>query len=451
MLRFSSVIIFCDIAAALASQLSGQYLRLGEVKNIFAFNVDGLVAAIFTLVVLISTYLWELYTANRFLSHSETAARIAVSIMIAFFILSAVFYAVPELTIGRGVLTLSLLIFGVMQFLIHRGCHAIQHSLPIGQRIMILGVGPLAQVIEQAIAFSTRNYTFVGFIQPQKGQPTVASNSIVGKIDQIEEILAREKIDNLIISMAERRGVLPVKSLLTCKLRGVKIFDSPTFYEEVTGKLLIEGIQPSWFIYSNGFRVTPILRACKRSMDILLSAIGIVLVLPVLPVIALLIKLTSPGPVLFKQKRVGERGDEFTLVKFRTMCNDAEKNTGAVWASEDDPRITRLGAWLRKLRIDEIPQLLNVLKGEMSFIGPRPERKEFVEKLSETIPYYGKRHFVKPGITGWAQVSYAYGASEQDALEKLRYDLYYIKNYSIILDVIILLETVKVVFLGRGR
>lgn len=185
-------------------------------------------------------------------------------------------------------------------------------------------------------------------------------------------------------------------------------------------------------------------------MDILFASVGVLLVVPFVPVIALLIKLSSPGPVLFKQKRVGERGVEFTLIKFRTMCDNAEAETGPVWASEDDSRVTRLGRWLRKMRIDELPQLFNVLKGEMSFIGPRPERKEFVDRLSEIVPYYGKRHFIKPGVTGWAQVRYAYGASEEDALEKMRYDLYYIKNYSLTLDIMILLETVKVVLLGRG-
>jgi exopolysaccharide biosynthesis polyprenyl glycosylphosphotransferase len=196
--------------------------------------------------------------------------------------------------------------------------------------------------------------------------------------------------------------------------------------------------------------MTPLRRAWKRALDLLFSLFGIILVLPALPVLALLVKLSSPGPVLFKQTRVGEAGREFTLLKFRTMCDEAERETGPVWSCEDDPRITRLGRWFRKMRIDEIPQLFNVLKGDMSFIGPRPERREFVDQLSEKIPYYGKRHFVRPGLTGWAQVKYAYGATEEDAFEKLRYDLYYIKNYTITLDLIIILETVKVVLFGRG-
>ena len=318
------------------------------------------------------------------------------------------------------------------------------------EQVMILGIGPLAEVIERSIPLSPHNYVFAGFIQPDSGTVTVSPDRIVGSVDQIEETLSREKVDKLIVSITERRGTLPVKSLLTCKMRGVEVIDSPSFYEKLTGKLLIEEIQPSWFIYSDGFRITPMKRALKRVLDLLCASIGIILVLPALPLIALSIKLSSPGPVLFKQKRVGERGVEFTLIKFRTMCDDAEKDTGPVWASEDDTRVTRLGRWLRKMRIDEIPQLFNVLKGEMSFIGPRPERKEFVDRLSEVVPYYGKRHFIKPGVTGWAQVRYAYGASDEDALEKMRYDLYYIKNYSLTLDIMILLETVKVVLLGRG-
>jgi sugar transferase (PEP-CTERM system associated) len=315
---------------------------------------------------------------------------------------------------------------------------------------MILGTGPLAEVIARAIPLSPHNFVFAGFVQPDKDLNTVPDDRIVGRVEQVEELLSEGKISKLIISMTERRGVLPVKNLLTCKLRGVEILDSPTFYETLTGKLLVEAIHPSWFIYSNGFRVTSLRRACKRAMDILLSSIGIILTLPIFPVIALLIKASSPGPVLFKQKRVGEGGREFTLMKFRTMRDNAEEETGPVWAIENDPRTTGLGSWLRKTRIDEIPQMFNVLKGEMSFIGPRPERLEFVDQLSETIPYYGKRHFVRPGITGWAQVKYRYGASEKDALEKLRYDLYYIKNYSITLDLMIVLETIKVVLFRRG-
>ncbi len=451
MFRFAGILFFSDAVAALVSHLVGQYVRLGGLQVINELEgIYSLQTMIYTIIILLSGYFCELYTADRYLTRSELASRIAVSIMLAFITLAACYYAAPDMAQGRGVLALSLLVFGLFQYLIHRICQACQNLSHLSQKIMILGVGPLAEVIERAIQLSPNNYVFAGFVQPESGTPTVSSNHIVGTVDQIEEILSREKVDKLVVSMTEKRGALPVRNLLTCKMRGVEILDSPSFYEQLTGKLLIEDIQPSWFIYSNGFRVTPARRVWKRVMDILFSMAGILIVLPGLPFVALSIKWSSSGPVLFKQKRVGERGHEFTLIKFRTMCDNAELETGPVWASEDDPRITKLGSWFRKMRIDEIPQLVNVLRGEMSFIGPRPERREFVEQLSEKIPYYGKRHFVKPGVSGWAQVRYPYGASERDALEKLRYDLYYIKNYSITLDLMIVLETVKVVLFGRG-
>jgi sugar transferase (PEP-CTERM system associated) len=233
-------------------------------------------------------------------------------------------------------------------------------------------------------------------------------------------------------------------------MNGIEVIDAPTFYEQLTGKLLIENITPSWFIFSEGFRITPLLIVSKRVCDILFSVMGLFLTLPLIPVIMLIIKADSPGPVFLRQVRVGEKEKKFVLYKFRTMCHDAETKTGAVWAQKDDPRVTRVGMFLRVSRLDEIPQLYNVLRGDMGFIGPRPERPEFVEKLKDIIPFYSNRHFVKPGITGWAQVKYPYGASVEDSIEKLRYDLYYIKNLSIILDMVIVLETIKVVLFRRG-
>ena len=241
-----------------------------------------------------------------------------------------------------------------------------------------------------------------------------------------------------------------MRDILKCKLKGVSIVDGLAFYEQVTGKLMVENINPSWFVFSDGFRLTPIMRIFKRFFDLVFSIFGILATLPLMPLIALTIKVTSRGPVFFRQRRVGYADKPFFIYKFRTMKNDAEKTTGAVWAQENDPRIAKGREILRKTRLDEIPQLFNVIKGDMSFVGPRPERQEFVEKLEKTIPYYTNRHCVKPGITGWAQVKYPYGASEEDALEKLRYDLFYIKNYTPSLDFLIILETIKVVLFGRG-
>ena len=215
--------------------------------------------------------------------------------------------------------------------------------------------------------------------------------------------------------------------------------------------MLIENITPSWFIFSHGFKVTWLLRQSKRIMDIVASALGLLFFLPVLPFIALAIKLESPGPILFRQTRVGEGDRLFTLLKFRSMRQNAEVSTGAVWSQENDPRITRVGNILRRTRLDEIPQLLNIFKGDMALVGPRPERPEFVGELKKLIPYYSERHYVKPGLTGWAQVCYPYGSSVNDAIEKLRYDLYYIKNISLLLDLCVIMKTFRVVLLGKGR
>jgi len=258
------------------------------------------------------------------------------------------------------------------------------------------------------------------------------------------------RADLIVVALSERRGIFPLRDVLRCKLNGIEIMDAPSFYERVTGSLMLEQITPSWIIFSSGFRRTSLLTLIKRASDIVLSMIGLLLIMPFVPFIALAIKLDSPGPLLFSQVRVGSREKPFKLYKFRTMGRDAEKASGAVWAEKNDPRVTRVGAFLRNSRIDEIPQLYNVLKGDMSFIGPRPERPEFVENLKKIIPYYSKRHFIKPGVTGWAQVKYPYGASVHDAVEKLRYDLYYIKHFSIVLDLLIFFETIKVVVFGRG-
>ncbi|UZP67541.1 TIGR03013 family PEP-CTERM/XrtA system glycosyltransferase [Desulfovibrio mangrovi] len=267
---------------------------------------------------------------------------------------------------------------------------------------------------------------------------------------ELHEYLRREGVDKVIVSFSERRGAFPVDEILQCRMSGIEVVDAVTFYESVNKKLFIENITPSWFIFSSGFRISTAYRFCKRVLDICGALFGLAICLPFFPLVALAIKLDSPGPIFFRQVRVGEGDKLFIIFKLRTMRQDAEVGTGAVWASKDDPRITRLGAFLRKSRLDELPQLINVLRGEMSLVGPRPERPEFVKNLKKEIPFYSERHYMKPGVTGWAQVRYPYGASLQDAVEKLRYDLYYIKNYSPLFDVWVILLTIGVVVFRKG-
>jgi sugar transferase (PEP-CTERM system associated) len=257
-------------------------------------------------------------------------------------------------------------------------------------------------------------------------------------------------IDRIVVAMEERRGKLPVNLLLAMKNRGVQVQDGTDVYESITGKVPIESMRLSWLLFSSGYYASRLALIYQRIASVVISILGLLLSLPLIPFVVLAIKLNSQGRVLYWQNRVGRDGIIFRCYKFRTMYSDAEAHTGPTWATEDDPRITRVGKFLRKARLDELPQLLNVLRGDMSLVGPRPERPEFVAALNEKIPYYHLRHSVRPGITGWAQILYKYGSSIEDAKEKLRYDLYYIKNSSAGLDLLIIVNTIKIVLLGRG-
>jgi sugar transferase (PEP-CTERM system associated) len=421
-------------------------LERGEIARSGLFRIF-----LFAVVLILTSYLSGLYTREKQSRKREVLVRIVGSLLLAFFLLSFLFEIVPMAAVEHSRLLLALGAFGLIQFIWHHRYALILHVPGVVQKVMILGVGPAAKQLEKSMEESQHNFVLTGFIQPA-GESAVLDPSarILGTMDKLVDTALREKVNKIIVSLSERRGVLPVRDILKCKLNGIAVVDGLSFYEEITGKLAIENINPSWFIFSDGFRLTPFMHLYKRAFDLFFAALGLLLTMPILPLLALAIRLESPGPILFRQLRVGENEIPFLLYKFRSMRQDAESATGAVWAQVDDPRVTRLGNFLRKSRLDEIPQLFNVLKGDMSFVGPRPERPEFIEKLKERIPYYGSRHCVKPGVTGWAQVSYPYGASEADALEKLRYDLYYIKNYSLPLDFLIILETVKVVLGGKG-
>jgi len=291
----------------------------------------------------------------------------------------------------------------------------------------------------------------VGFLtgDPAQVGQRLLNPSVIGTYQDVCRIAGEQSVHKVIVALRERRG-LPVDELLACKMSGVQVVDGIKYFEQLTGKLMVESLRPSNLIFSTGFRVTRANRFAKRLLDVTLSALMLAALAPFLALVALIIRLDSAGPALFRQERTGERGGLFTITKFRSMRTDAEKLSGPVWAAEDDPRVTRVGRGLRKYRLDELAQLWNVLTGNMSLVGPRPERPYFVDQLQARIPYYVQRLAVKPGITGWAQVKYVYGSSEEDALEKLKYDLYYVKNCSVWLDLLILFETVRIVIFGRG-
>lgn len=272
---------------------------------------------------------------------------------------------------------------------------------------------------------------------------------IIGDYTQISSIVEAGSVDRIIVALDERRGQFPLEQLLFCRLKGIRVEDGVAFTEQFAGKLSVENLHPSSLIFSDGFKRSAIFKQMKRGIDILASAVILALFSPAILMIALAIKLDSKGPILYRQERVGEDGKIFRLVKFRSMRVDAEEN-GPVWTKVDDQRITRVGRVIRKLRFDEIPQMINVFEGDMSFVGPRPERPFFVGQLEREIPYYSQRLVIKPGVTGWAQICYPYGASREDALEKLKYDLFYIKHMSMFFDLNIIFETVKIVLLGKG-
>jgi sugar transferase (PEP-CTERM system associated) len=315
---------------------------------------------------------------------------------------------------------------------------------------LILGASDITRRIMTELRYdSTPGFDVLGAVAerdvPSRGD--LLGCKVIGNIEELDQIIGEQRPDVIVVALSERRRAFPAKEVLDCKLQGIRVEDWPTFYEKLTGKILIHNLRPSWLIFADGFARNRLMCAIKRLIDLLFAAFGVSISLPIMALIAVLVKLDSRGPVLFSQERVGKGGKIFTLRKFRTMVADAEKDTGPVWAQTTDPRVTRLGMILRRTGMDELPQLFNVLKGDMSFVGPRPERPHFVAELAKQIPYYTQRLAVQPGITGWAQVHYGYGATLADAVEKLQYDLYYIKNMSVFLDLLTILSTIhKVIF-----
>jgi sugar transferase (PEP-CTERM system associated) len=323
-----------------------------------------------------------------------------------------------------------------------------------GERLLLVGTTEATITLAREL-YERRNelgVEIVGFVDPDPsrvGTPVI-NPGIIGTLDDIPSIIHTRIVDRVVVSLHDARGKLPMDKLLDMRLNGIAFDHLASVYERYTGKIALENLRPSWLIFSSGFRNTPVLAAAKRAMDVAAALFGLLVAAPLMLVVAIAVKATSSGPVLYSQRRVGQNGRVFTIRKFRSMREDAEAETGAVWAQANDDRLTPIGGLLRSTRLDELPQLWNVLVGDMSLVGPRPERPEFVHQLTRQINFYGQRHAVKPGLTGWAQIRYSYGSSVDDALQKLQYDLYYLKNMSIALDVFIMLSTLKTVLSRVG-
>ena len=398
-------------------------------------------------------YYAELYDLRVVADRRELLARLVQALGAASVILGTAYFWAPQLIIGRGVFAIAAIaiVVGVTGWRLVFEWTARR----IGPRERILLVGTNASVVTLARELYTRKelgVEIVGFIDPDPakiGMP-VLNPGVIGALDDVPRIIGERKVDRVVVGLANARGQLPMDKLLELKLAGVAFDHLATVYEQYTGKIAVENLRPSWLIFNEGFKKTRLQSAVKRASDVLLATVGLSVGAPLLVFTAALVKLTSPGPVLYRQQRVGQHGREFTIFKFRSMRQDAEAKSGAVWARKNDARVTPVGKFIRKSRLDELPQLWNILRGDMSFVGPRPERPEFVRQLTQQIPYYGQRHVIKPGLTGWAQVKYPYGSTVEDALEKLQYELFYIKHMSVGLDLFIVLKTIKTVLLRKG-
>ncbi|MBZ5667235.1 MAG: TIGR03013 family PEP-CTERM/XrtA system glycosyltransferase [Acidobacteriia bacterium] len=399
-----------------------------------------------TVLVLLCSHWLDLYDTARLNTKGELYFRLLMVPGVLAFIMAGIAYVRPNYLLGSGSSTVGLLILTVALIGWRLGFTWLVQLPILVERVYVLGTGERAQRVVQGLRqnpeIGVEIASWTGKMEGAVTREAVAAH--------LMEVVEKQKVHRVIVATPDRRGTIPMQELLALRMQGVKIEEATTWLEKISGKIEVENLYPSWLVFGDGFRRSTAFIVIRRALSITISLVGLILALPLLPLIVLAIRCDSKGPVFYTQTRVGKGGRTFKVVKFRTMRQDAEAATGPQWAGDNDPRVTRVGKFLRSSRLDEIPQLWCVLKGDMAFVGPRPERPEFIEMLSKEIPYYGVRHMVRPGLTGWAQVKYKYGATVEDSREKLQYDLFYIKNASIGLDMLIMFQTVKTVLLRRG-
>lgn len=410
-------------------------------------------AAVAGFFCLAAFYLFDLYDFLVMHDRRELVLRLVQALGLAWIALALSFYTFPSLMLGRGISLISLPLALFLMVLWRVSIHWFLGHPDFGERILIVGSGKFAvEMAREVLNRPDAGYRIVGFVGTDADLlgKSLINPRVIGLTDDLDEIVKRENIDRIVVAMGERRGQLPTDKLLQLSLAGqVTIEEGASFYERITGRVSLSMLRPSWLIFTGRGRQAKLAELSRIAVHWLVALIGAILSLPIVLVTAVLIKLESRGPVFYKQERVGKNGRTFVLTKFRSMRVDAEQD-GPVWASKGDSRTTRVGKIIRKCRIDEIPQFWHILRGEMSFVGPRPERPHFVSQLAAEIPFYEQRHLIAPGLTGWAQIKYPYGASIEDARQKLQYDLFYIKNQGLILDAIIIFETTKIILFGRG-
>jgi len=429
------------------SFLLAAVLELRE-DSYLVLNYEGGYIKLFVVtgVVLLCSHWFDLYDTARLNTRGELYFRLLMVPGLLAFVMAGISYFRPDFLLGGGSSALGLVILTFALFGWRLGYGWLVQLPILVERVYVLGTGERAQRVVQGLRkdpeIGVEVASWTGKLEGAVTRESVAAH--------LMDVAKKQKVHRVIVAMPDRRGTIPMQELLELRMQGVKIEEATSWLEKISGKIEIDNLYPSWLVFSEGFRRSTPFIVVRRFISIAISLVGLTLAAPLVPLIILAIVIDSRGPVFYTQARVGKGGRVFNVVKFRTMRQDAEATNGPQWAGDNDPRVTRVGKFLRSSRLDEIPQLWCVLKGDMAFVGPRPERPEFIERLSKEIPYYGVRHMVRPGLTGWAQVRYKYGSTIEDSREKLQYDLYYIKNASIGFDLLIMFLTVKIVLLRRG-
>ena len=453
---YDLILVLGDITVAfLATVVARAVISFLEILSHPEWAFWSLQAVAVTIIVVVSFYYSDLYAIDQTLSIRELLLRLMTGIGLASIVIGIISYPIPRF--GKTIYSsqMALMVLSLCTWRI--GFMRVIARAPIHARVLVVGLQAIGKLVaEELLRQKKFGMQVVGFLGPSVGQLTLSYGNPVRvslpvyQPSSLMTLFEQKNVDYILLASAEGYPDTLGRELVNLRARGIAIEDCHSFYERLVSKIAIADLAPEWIVRSKGFRRDRLIMLTKRMMDVIVAAAGLLVSLPVALLTALAIKLESRGPILYRQQRVGANEQTFTIYKFRSMYQGAEDNVGPVWAAENDPRMTRVGKIMRKLRIDEIPQMINVLKGEMSFVGPRPERPFFVHTLNRKIPYYSLRHSIKPGITGWAQICYPYGECEQDAIEKLQYDLYYIKNMSALFDLQIIFESIKVIILGRG-
>jgi len=449
------LLILAEAGLVYGAILAAVYLRVGveDAPDELIAKHGFIKAAVATFFCLASFYLFDLYDFLVMHDRRELVLRLVQALGLAWIALAFSFYTYPVLMLGRGISLIALPLALSLMVAWRVSIHWFLGHPDFGERILIVGSGNLAvELAREVLNRPDAGYRIAGFVgtDAELLGKSLINPRVIGLTEDLDKIVKRENIDRIVVAMGERRGQLPTSKLLQLSLAGdVTIEEGASFYERITGRVSLNMLRPSWLIFTGRGRQKKVAGLARSAVHWLVALMGAILSLPIVFVTAILIRLESRGPIFYKQERVGKNGRIFVLMKFRSMRVDAEQD-GPVWASKGDSRTTRVGRIIRKIRVDEIPQFWNILKGEMSFVGPRPERPHFVAQLAEEIPFYEQRHLIAPGLTGWAQIKYPYGSSTEDARQKLQYDLFYIKNQGLILDAIIIFETIKIILFGRG-